>query len=58
MGKMKENPRYHILSLRVTDDELRQVRAAIGPRGTVQALLLLALQEKLETLQRAGRRDC
>lgn len=31
MGKMKENPRYNILSVRVSDDELVRIREAMGP---------------------------
>lgn len=46
MGKMKQNPRYNVLSFRATDEELAEIRAAIG-RRTRQAFLLEAVREKI-----------
>ena len=47
MGKTKENPRYNVLAVRVSDEELEQIKAAVG-RGTVQGYLLPLIQENLE----------
>lgn len=54
MGKMKQYPRYNVLSLRVTDEELAQIRTAIGRRRTRQEFLLAAVMEKvIQTRQEA-----
>lgn len=45
MGKMKEHPRYNVLSLRVSDYELREVTEHI--KGSRQDYLLQALMEKI-----------
>lgn len=45
MGKMKEHPRYNVLSLRVSDYELREVQEHI--KGSRQDYLLQALMEKI-----------
>lgn len=42
MGKMKEHPRYNILSLRVSDKELARIRAQVGD-GTMQGFLICAV---------------
>jgi hypothetical protein len=46
MGKMKHHPRYNVLSFRATDEELAEIRAAIGKR-TRQNYLLEAVKEKI-----------
>jgi hypothetical protein len=46
MGKMKEKPRYNVLSFRVTDEELAEILAAMG-RSTRQQFLLGAALEKV-----------
>lgn len=45
MGRMKENPRYNVISLRVSDEELAELNIVIGD-GTRQEYLLAALTEK------------
>lgn len=45
MGKMKENPRYNVLSLRVSDYELRELKEV--QRGSRQDYLLQAVMEKV-----------
>lgn len=42
MGKMKENPRYNVLSFRASDDELEQINAALNDGETVGDLLRAA----------------
>lgn len=47
MGKMKEHPRYNILSCRVSDEELKRVEAALQG-DTMQSLLHAALMFVLQ----------
>jgi uncharacterized protein (DUF1778 family) len=46
MGRMKQHPRYHVLSLRVSDEELKVIEAAIDG-GSRQNFLLAAALEKV-----------
>ena len=46
MGRMKQHPRYNVISLRVSDEEMIAITAAIGA-GTRQGFLLTAALEKL-----------
>jgi len=48
MGKMKENPKYNILSFRVTDvDYFSTLEAANIAGGTLADFLTAAVQEKI-----------
>lgn len=42
MGKWKENPRYNVLSVRVSDGELSRIREQSG-NGTMQGFLHCAI---------------
>lgn len=46
MGKMKENPRYNVLSCRVSDDTRSCISHALGGRS-VQEYVHAAIEEKL-----------
>lgn len=46
MGKTRQNPRYNVISCRVSDAELAEITSAIGS-GTRQEYLLAAVSEKL-----------
>lgn len=51
MGKMKQHPRYNVISLRVSDEELAEIKAGIGT-GTRQDWLMDAVNEKLARARR------
>ncbi|MFZ2949537.1 MAG: hypothetical protein WA003_08630 [Desulfuromonadaceae bacterium] len=46
MGAMKQNPKYNVLSFRVSDEELKVIEAAING-GSKQNFLLAAALEKV-----------
>lgn len=46
MGRMKEHPRYNVMSFRASDAELVQIVAAIGEVSR-QEFLLTAVMEKI-----------
>ena len=46
MGQIKQHPRYNVISLRVSDEEMTAITAAIGA-GTRQGFLLTAALDKL-----------
>lgn len=46
MGRMKEHPRYNIISCRISDDTKACVEKALSGR-TVQEFLHTAIEEKL-----------
>lgn len=46
MGKMKENPRYNILSCRVSDDLRASINHALAGRS-IQEFVHAAIEEKL-----------
>lgn len=46
MGRMKQNPRYNVISFRVSDEELQVIEAAING-GSRQSFLLAAALEKI-----------
>lgn len=55
MGRMKENPRYNVISCRVSDDMKKSIVHAING-GSVQAFIHSALEEKLIS-ERQARMD-
>lgn len=54
MGKMKQHPRYNVISLRVSDEELTDIKSEIGP-GTRQNWLMDAVTEKLARARQKGK---
>ena len=46
MGRMKEHPRYNVMSFRASDAELARIVAAIGEVSR-QEFLLTAVMEKI-----------
>lgn len=52
MGRMKENPRYNVISLRVSDEELESIEKLSGnnPRSE---FLLAAVVEKIQREEEA-----
>lgn len=46
MGRMKENPRYNIISVRISDAELAELTSISNGRALSQ-LLLEALNDKI-----------
>ena len=52
MGKMKQHPRYNVLSFRATDEELAEIRLATGKR-TRQSILLEAVLNHVRALRQA-----
>lgn len=46
MGRMKEHPRYNVLSCRVSDAQLAEISRALDGR-TVQHYLIAAITEKI-----------
>ena len=41
MGRMKEHPRYNVVSFRLSDDELKQLEAFRGGRTRQDAIILI-----------------
>ena len=46
MGRKSENPRYNVISARVSDLENIEIRKAVGKRSLSQ-FILTAIEEKL-----------
>ena len=46
MGRMKENPRYNVVSCRVSDDTKQIINHALGNQ-TMQDFIHTAIEEKL-----------
>lgn len=46
MGRKKQNPRYNVLSCRVSDAQLAAIRQALGGRS-IQHYLIGAITEKV-----------
>lgn len=57
MGKMKENPRYNVISVRVTDEELKDINEARGIECKSQ-FILAAITEKIERIENAAYTPC
>ena len=41
MGRMKEHPRYNVVSFRLTDDEMKQFEAICGKRTRQETMNLI-----------------
>ena len=52
MGKCKENPRYNVISCRVSDAELQAIESEVGPERLSGFLLEAALEKVLRERQR------
>ena len=48
MGKMKESPRYNIISVRVTDEQLLRLQRLLGRRQTTVSELVREALERLD----------
>lgn len=46
MGRMKQNPRYNVISCRVSDDTKQSITHALGGQS-VQEFVHAAIEEKL-----------
>jgi hypothetical protein len=54
MGKMVENPRYSILSARVTDDEMEFVQMVAASSGVSASEVIRRLIRHLQRLREAA----
>jgi len=57
VGRAKENPRYHVMSLRVGDDERDKILEHLGSNGNVSLFLLNAALEKVDRDQQVKAHD-
>lgn len=55
MGRMKQHPKYNVLSFRASDEELKIIKAAINSGSRQDFLLAAALEKVLHDEQYAYR---